>query len=80
MTLYNEYDGEKTIQKLMKKKELYPKLIQGFAEWLNTYTKKDRNKLYNLNNKSEYAKAIIHYISGMTDKYAIDTYNEIISF
>ena len=37
-------------------------------------------KLYSLKEKKDYSKAIIHYISGMTDKYAIEIYNEIISF
>ena len=37
-------------------------------------------KLFDLKSKKDYARAIIYYISGMTDKYAIDIYNEIISF
>ena len=30
--------------------------------------------------QKEYYKAIIYYISGMTDNFAIDIYNEIIRF
>ena len=82
--LYKEYDGEDTLNKLQEKQIICPKLIGGFIEWLNLYledNKKDKNiKLFNLNNKKDYAKAVIYYISGMTDKYAIDMYNEIISF
>lgn len=84
MTLYNLYDGENTINKLKEKQSIYPKLIVGFIDWVGIYIKGNdigiNNKLYDLKNKKDYAKAIIHYISGMTDKYAIDMYNEIISF
>ena len=83
MTLYNSYDNEKTLEKLIEKNKIYPKLIDGFMDWIIYYIKdgKENNKeLYDITNKKEYAKAIIHYISGMTDKYAVDIYNEIISF
>lgn len=84
MTLYNMYDGNNTIEKLKEKQNIYPKLIEGFINWTLIYLKGTdegiNNKLYNFEEKRDYAKAIIHYISGMTDKYAIDMYNEIISF
>lgn len=83
-TLYNMYDGENTINKLKENEYIYPKLISAFVQWLSTYCKEIEfginKKLYNINSKEDYTKAIIHYISGMTDKYAIDMYNEIISF
>jgi dGTPase len=83
-TLYRLYDGENTIEKLKEKKAIYPKLMDGFIIWLTMYIKEIENgvnvKLYSLKEKKDYARAIIHYISGMTDKYAIDMYNEIISF
>lgn len=84
MILYKLYSSENTIDKLKEKENIYPKLIAGFIDWLNMYIKENKgetnNKLYDLSNKKDYAKAIIHYISGMTDKYAVDIYNEIISF
>lgn len=83
-TLYKLYNGENTIKRLKEKQDIYPKLIEGFIEWISMYSIKSETginkKLYDLNKKEDYAKAIIHYISGMTDKYAIDMYNEIISF
>ena len=39
-----------------------------------------KDEYYQLNHEKEYYKAIIYYISGMTDNYAIDTYNKIIRF
>ena len=36
--------------------------------------------IYDLNDVKQYSKAIIDYMSGMTDQYIVRTYNEIISF
>lgn len=82
-TLYNRYDGVNTINKLKQDERKYSNLIAGFIMWLETYIKSSKGinkKLFDLNSEKDYARAIIYYISGMTDKYAIDMYNEIISF
>lgn len=83
-TLYGMYDSQTTFEKLKEKQRIYPKLIESFYQWLKTYcidgTEETNIKLYDLKEKRDYATAIINYISGMTDKYAIDMYNEIISF
>ena len=85
-TLKDLYDGENTLNKIKQEEKYYPKLMKKFGEWLNNYIEKsERNGLknkviYNLNNDKDYYKAIITFISGMTDKFAIDTYNEIIKF
>ena len=84
MTLNSLYDGENTIIRLKEKQHIYPNLIAGFIQWVMVYIKENKEglnyKLYSLKEKKDYSKAIIHYISGMTDKYAIEIYNEIISF
>ena len=36
--------------------------------------------LFDMNKHTDYYKAIIYYISGMTDNYAIERYNSIIKF
>lgn len=80
------YDGENTVKNLENAKNYYPKFITKFENWLARYWNLDRepdlkNKaLFDLNNKQDYYKAIITFISGMTDKYAVDVYNEIIRF
>ena len=81
------YNKEKTIQELKKIQELYPQLVNEFTNWLNNYSninlhrEKLKNRvIYNINEEKDYLKAIIHFISGMTDNYAIKIYNEIISF
>ena len=33
-----------------------------------------------IDDEKSFSKAIIYYISGMTDNFAIDTYNKIIGF
>lgn len=84
--LKNTFDGNNTINNLNKLKKFYPNLIKGFIEWFNNFSftgdrKNLKNKiLFNIENPNDYYYSIILYISGMTDKFAIDTYNEIIGF
>ena len=61
-------------------------LVLNFEDWLKNYTymqRNDNNKneaVFDLNSEKDYCRAIIYYISGMTDNYAIDMYNKIIEF
>lgn len=67
-------------------KKMYPEIIGDFEKWLKLYWNKEREnycnnkELFNVENEKEVYQAIIYYISGMTDNYAIDTYNKIIKF
>lgn len=86
-TLKNTYKKEKTKQKLEEIKIIYPELIGEFINWINYYwdldnVEKRKNKtIYKISeNEKEYLRAIIDYISGMTDNYAIRVYEEIISY
>ena len=87
-TLKNEFDEKNTIKNLKKMKRFYPSLSREFINWLSNYARIDErieenydNKIiYDLSNLQDYKKAIIDYISGMTDQYIISIYNEIISF
>lgn len=87
-TLRNEFDGKNTVRNLKKLKRYYPILSEEFVSWLANYAEIDerisenyRNKIiYNITDLKDYEKAIIDYISGMTDQYIISTYNEIVSF
>lgn len=84
--LKNVYNKERTIEELRKIEDLYPELTREFIEWLQTYSNINnrenlKNKIiYDINKEKDYLKAIIHFISGMTDNYAMKIYNEIISF
>ena len=82
---YNEVDTAEEIKKLGK---FYPDLSNSFFEWISCYwdltdragaSLKNR-VIYHMENEKEYFKAVLDYISGMTDKYAISTYGEIVSF
>ncbi len=78
------YNGTGTIENLSKTG--LNKYDANFKDWLVKYSanpyrpKEYQNKIiYNLNNPEDYKQAVIDYISGMTDKYAISTYESIIS-
>ncbi len=84
--LKESYKGKDTQNEILKNSKYYPNLFNNFSNWINKYwnigdRKGLKNKiLFDLNNEKDYVQAIIYYISGMTDKYAIDIYNEIIHF
>ena len=75
---------------IAKEKILYPKLYTTFEGWLIKYSdynlkeKENRcckNKLiYHLDDEQEYKNCVLDFISGMSDTFAIDTFNEVITF
>ena len=94
-TLMEAYDEQKTPYRLLQMIKVYPTLIKDFLQHINQYSmlvpgklevakqvEKYKNiKIYgNLETKEIYAQAIIDYISGMTDRYAITVFNELIKY
>lgn len=85
-TLKEIYESKNIIEKIEEMKKFYPKLMNSFESWIKSYWNLEREDKYknevilNIYDEKEYYKAIIYYISGMTDKYAIEIYNEIIGF
>ena len=85
-TLKNAYAGVDTFNNLKKFIKFYPNLINGFTDWFNNFSnignrENLKNKiLFDISIPNDYYFAIILYIAGMTDKFAIDTYSEIIGF
>ena len=87
-TLKNEYKGTATVKSIKKLRRYYPVLAEEFATWLERYSNSDdrdpnihQNKIvYDLNDEKQYSRAIIDYMSGMTDPYIVRAYNEIVSF
>ena len=85
--LKNCYDEKNTIKNLKKLKKFYPELIQEFIGWLSNYSEIDDRNINKYNNKiifdiskeKDYSKAIITYLSGMTDKYIVKLYNSLIA-
>jgi dGTPase len=88
--LISGYNGTKTIDEITRYRETYPVLVQTFSEWLQKYTDAGRNDsknsryqnevLYNLENRKDYIQAIVDFVSGMSDSFAIKVYNEITTF
>ncbi len=67
-----------------------PDLRDSFLNWVIKYTNYDEEKrsverfntknVFDINDSVSWEKCVIEYISGMTDQYAINVFNEIISF
>ena len=85
--LKNEFDGENTIKNLKRLRKYYPELATEFVGWLSNYAEIDERNSEAYNNKivfdvtkeEDYKKAIVIYLSGMTDKYIVKMYNTLIS-
>ncbi|NSW92082.1 MAG: hypothetical protein HPY74_15670 [Firmicutes bacterium] len=89
-TLSTYYDGKDTLKRVINCEKFYPILSRTFSEWLIKYSNLDLRKrnslnfnneiIYNIQNEKDYYLAIIDYISGMTDSFAIKVFNELTSF
>lgn len=60
--------------------KICPTLADDFNKWLEEFFSLDINHKYMVISDSEFLQAAIYYIAGMTDNYAIEMYNKIISF
>ena len=78
------YEGPDTFGRLKDMMRLYPEPCGRFLDWLVVFASlvpgHENLPVYDLSDRKDYCRAVIHYISGMTDQFAIDTYNRIISF
>ena len=86
--LKSTFEQDHTLENVENLNKFYPKLYKNFLSFLNNYfdlgnrenLKLKNQVIFNLNNEKEFYKAIIYFISGMTDNFAIEIYNEIIGF
>ncbi|MBO6148681.1 MAG: HD domain-containing protein [Lachnospiraceae bacterium] len=94
--LYDVYDGERTFEEIHEKEKYFPCLMKPFGNWLARYVnfpsarlsisgfelpECDNEKIYgNLSEADKYTQAVIDYISGMTDSYAIKVYEELLRY
>lgn len=94
-TLFDQYDGRHTFNNLESIKKYYPSFVHSFETWLARYCDFDidfpelqkialmceNTKIYGmLDTKEIYAQAVIDYISGMTDRFAVKSFNELITY
>ena len=94
--LKKTYDGKHSWDLIKVKKRYYPVLMNSFAKWLARYCCEDiipegelldislnceNEKIYNkLENEEIFIQAILDFISGMTDRFAIKVFNELLSY
>lgn len=87
-TLKKCFDGKNTLKNIQNLAVFYPKLSTGFYYFLENYCDFDNREslklqneiTFDYTNKEDYCRSILSYIAGMTDNFAIKTYNEIIGF
>lgn len=95
-TLLSFYDGKHTWSILDENRHFTPILIDSFEKWLTHYCidsivpngklkdislQCENEKIYQeLQTRELYIQAIIDYISGMTDRFAITLFNELLEY
>ena len=87
-TLKNTFDGINTLKKLEGLAKYCPKLFNSFSSFMHSYyglvdrenLKLHSNVIFKLENENDFYKCLLYYISGMTDNFAVEIYNEIIGF
>ena len=80
---------EDSMDKLRHRLRPYPLLGRHFTKWLLTYSDRrpghgrfkrfDNRVVYHLDREGDYRQAIVDFISGMTDHFAIRVFNELTS-
>ena len=94
--LLDAYRGEGTLRELRERASFYPQLMNGFADWLAKFcepgmdlfantteatVKCQNRKIYGtLETEELYIRAILDFISGMSDPYCIRLFNELITY
>lgn len=95
-TLLSFYDGKNTWEQINNNRSFTPKLADSFETWLSKYCntpcipegklKKvslecENEKIYqDLQTREIYIQAILDYISGMTDRFIISLFNELLEY
>ncbi len=84
-----EYIRENIIEGLRNRLRPYPLLARHFIKWLLTYSNErpdrgrfkrlDNRIIYDVSDEEAYRQAIIDFISGMTDNFAIRVFAELTS-
>ncbi|MBO6133084.1 MAG: HD domain-containing protein [Lachnospiraceae bacterium] len=94
--LCETYDGKNTFYRIKEEAVFYPELMGRFGRWLVKYVSlspeliegagfkpsNDLNKKVcgNLEDEAVFMQAVLDYIAGMTDRYAIHAYEELLKY
>ena len=87
-TLKSCFDGKSVFSSIQSLQGAYPKLYKDFGSFLHSFYDYPNRDVSNFKNDvlfedcilSDFCQAILFFISGMTDNYAMEIYNEIIGF
>lgn len=87
-TLKSCFNGKSAFDSIQSLQKFYLKLYDGFLKFLYSYYDyPDREKsnfknkvLFEDSSERDFYQAILYFISGMTDNYAMEIYDEIIGF
>jgi dGTPase len=87
-TLSELYDSAETFKNIEKDATIHPKLSAAFLRWLKYYTlqlrwenSKFQNEiLYDLTKRRDYIQAIVDFIASLTDRVAIELFEELTTF
>lgn len=87
-TIKSCFDGKSAFSSVKSLQKFYPKLYDGFLNFLYSYYDyPDRDcsvfknrVLFEDCSQSHFYQAILFFISGMTDNYAMEIYDEIVGF
>lgn len=94
--LLEMYNGTYTLEKLKEANSFSDTLVSSFSKWLARYCnqkiirdndlkelslKCENQKIYNeLESREIYIQAILDYIAGMTDRFAVKIFNEFLEY
>lgn len=84
--LFSCWEEGRTADNLCELSELYPGFVNTFLDWLATYWTFTRDPflenppVFDVEDRASYARSILTYIAGMTDRYAMDSFRDVISF
>lgn len=84
--LYGCFDYSDTLLRLDELSKIYPTVSCAFSEWLSAYwtlirdSKYKNPAIFDISHEKDYARSVISFIAGMSDRYAMDCFHEIISF
>jgi dGTPase len=88
--LIRQYDGIGMTTRVNQARARFPQLMGVFAAWLVQYAgaddqEKERQRwanpqVYRLEDEQDYRRCAIHFLSGMTDAFALKTFAEVTTF
>jgi len=88
-TLSELYNGLETTENIRKAANIHPKLSAAFLRWLKYYTLQERWEkdskfsneiLYDLTKREDYVQAIVDFIASLTDRVAVELFEELTTF